>query len=185
MQQVAKRQPRRIIPRTVTGLYARSLHRDHEGEWDFDLAWKPIESWPAYAGWLAAVRPRPADPAPRALRLAVPGAGALERALDGSHRARRGRPLHRHRARRRADPRDGRHCPRPARDLRRHRGRPPRRLPLPRGAPRHRGLRRARPLARRRTSTDATSRRWPVSGAGTTRGRRARRRRSRPEDAVG
>ncbi len=53
---LARRQPKRVIPRTVTGLYARSLHRDHEGEWDFDLAWKPIESWPAYAGWLAAVR---------------------------------------------------------------------------------------------------------------------------------
>jgi alpha-beta hydrolase superfamily lysophospholipase len=56
VQQVAKRQPMRVIPRTVTGLYARSLHRDHEGEWDFDLSWKPIESWPAYAGGLAAVR---------------------------------------------------------------------------------------------------------------------------------
>ena len=56
VQQVAKRQPMRVVPRTVTGLYARSLHRDHEGEWDFDLAWKPIESWPAYAGWLAAIR---------------------------------------------------------------------------------------------------------------------------------
>ena len=56
VQQVAKRQPMRVIPRTVTGLYARSLHRDHEGEWDFDLDWKPIQSWPAYAGWLAAVR---------------------------------------------------------------------------------------------------------------------------------
>jgi alpha-beta hydrolase superfamily lysophospholipase len=56
VEQVARRQPRRIVPRTVTGLYARSLHRDHEGEWDFDLAWKPIESWPAYAGWLAAIR---------------------------------------------------------------------------------------------------------------------------------
>src|SRR3954471_2481280 len=56
VQQVAKRQPMRIVPRTVTGLYARSLHRDHEGEWDFDLAWKPIDSWPAYAGWLTAIR---------------------------------------------------------------------------------------------------------------------------------
>jgi alpha-beta hydrolase superfamily lysophospholipase len=56
VEQVAKRQPMRVVPRTVTGIYARSLHRDHEGEWDFDLAWKPIESWPAYAGWLAAVR---------------------------------------------------------------------------------------------------------------------------------
>ena len=56
VEQVAKRQPMRVVPRTVTGLYARSLHRDHEGEWDFDLAWKPLESWPAYAGWLAAIR---------------------------------------------------------------------------------------------------------------------------------
>ncbi|MGC4111886.1 MAG: alpha/beta hydrolase [Nocardioides sp.] len=56
VEQVARRSPMRIIPRKVSGLYARSLHRDHEGEWDFDLAWKPIESWPAYAGWLAAIR---------------------------------------------------------------------------------------------------------------------------------
>jgi alpha-beta hydrolase superfamily lysophospholipase len=54
--QLARRSPKRVIPRTVTGFYARSLHRDHDGEWDFDLAWKPIESWPAYAGWLAAIR---------------------------------------------------------------------------------------------------------------------------------
>jgi alpha-beta hydrolase superfamily lysophospholipase len=46
----------RRAPKRVTGFYARSLHRDHDGEWDFDLAWKPIESWPAYAGWLAAIR---------------------------------------------------------------------------------------------------------------------------------
>ena len=56
VQQVAKRQPKRVVPRRVSGLYARSLHRDHDGEWDFDLDWKPIESWPAYAGWLAAIR---------------------------------------------------------------------------------------------------------------------------------
>jgi alpha-beta hydrolase superfamily lysophospholipase len=56
VQQLAKRQPKRVIPRSVTGLYARSLHRDHEGEWDFNLDWKPLASWPAYAGWLAAVR---------------------------------------------------------------------------------------------------------------------------------
>ena len=46
----------RVIPRKVTGHYARSLHREHEGEWEFDLAWKPIESWPAHVGWLAAIR---------------------------------------------------------------------------------------------------------------------------------
>jgi alpha-beta hydrolase superfamily lysophospholipase len=56
LDQVGRRTPRRVIPRNVTGLYARSLHRDHEGEFDFDLAWKPVESWPVYAGWLRAVR---------------------------------------------------------------------------------------------------------------------------------
>jgi alpha-beta hydrolase superfamily lysophospholipase len=40
----------------VTGLYAQSLHREHRGEWDFDLTWKPLESQPVYAGWLRAVR---------------------------------------------------------------------------------------------------------------------------------
>ena len=33
----------RVIPRDVSGVYARSLHRDHYGEWDFDLAWKPLK----------------------------------------------------------------------------------------------------------------------------------------------
>ncbi len=56
LDQIGLRQPRRIIPRTVNGIYTRSLHRDHEGEFDFDLAWKPVESWPVYAGWLRAVR---------------------------------------------------------------------------------------------------------------------------------
>jgi len=56
VHRLARHQPKRVIPRNVSGHYARSLHRDHEGEWDFDLAWKPIESWPATAGWLAAVR---------------------------------------------------------------------------------------------------------------------------------
>ena len=56
LDQIGVRQPRRVIPRTVTGFYTRSLHRDHEGEFDFDLAWKPMQSWPVYAGWLRAVR---------------------------------------------------------------------------------------------------------------------------------
>ena len=50
------RKPMRAIPRNVTGLYTRSLHRDHDGEWDFNLAWKPIKSWPIYVGWLRAIR---------------------------------------------------------------------------------------------------------------------------------
>jgi alpha-beta hydrolase superfamily lysophospholipase len=50
------RQPRRVVPRTVTGFYTRSLHADHEGEWEFDPAWKPVMSFPVYAGWLRAIR---------------------------------------------------------------------------------------------------------------------------------
>lgn len=56
IHQLGARQPKRIIPRKVTGLYAQSLHRDHLGEWDFDLRMKPMESFPVYAGWLRAVR---------------------------------------------------------------------------------------------------------------------------------
>ncbi|GGD25823.1 alpha/beta hydrolase [Nocardioides daphniae] len=56
INRVAQRQPRRVIPRSVSGFYARSLHREHGGEWDFNLDWKPLRSWPVYAGWLSAVR---------------------------------------------------------------------------------------------------------------------------------
>jgi alpha-beta hydrolase superfamily lysophospholipase len=53
---VGVRQPMREIRRVVTGFYTRSLHAEHEGEWRFDLAWKPIESFPVRAGWLRAIR---------------------------------------------------------------------------------------------------------------------------------
>jgi alpha-beta hydrolase superfamily lysophospholipase len=56
IDQVGARRPYLTIPRDVTGLYAQSLHKEHRGEWDFNLEWKPIESWPVYAGWLRAVR---------------------------------------------------------------------------------------------------------------------------------
>ncbi|MCW2712596.1 MAG: alpha/beta hydrolase [Marmoricola sp.] len=48
--------PMREIPRSVSGGYARSLHRDLGGEWDYDLALKPERSWPVYAGWIRAIR---------------------------------------------------------------------------------------------------------------------------------
>ncbi len=56
IDQIGARRPYLTIPRDVSGFYARSLHHAHDGEWDFDLAWKPLESWPVYAGWLRAVR---------------------------------------------------------------------------------------------------------------------------------
>ena len=56
IDQIGARRPYLAIPRDVSGYYARSLHREHDGEWEFDLAWKPLTSWPVYAGWLRAVR---------------------------------------------------------------------------------------------------------------------------------
>jgi alpha-beta hydrolase superfamily lysophospholipase len=37
-------------------VYGRSIHREHSGEWDYDLAWKPIMPFPVRAGWLRAIR---------------------------------------------------------------------------------------------------------------------------------
>jgi alpha-beta hydrolase superfamily lysophospholipase len=56
VKQIGARRPKQSIPRNVSGLYVRSLHLDHEGEWEFNLDWKPVQSWPVYAGWLAAIR---------------------------------------------------------------------------------------------------------------------------------
>jgi alpha-beta hydrolase superfamily lysophospholipase len=36
--------------------YGRSIHRDHDGEWDYNLEWKPLRAFPVRAGWLRAIR---------------------------------------------------------------------------------------------------------------------------------
>ncbi|MCX4744658.1 alpha/beta hydrolase [Kitasatospora sp. NBC_01287] len=46
----------RKLPAPLNPHYVHSLHRDHRGEWDFDLAFKPAEGFPMYAGWLAAIQ---------------------------------------------------------------------------------------------------------------------------------
>ncbi len=56
IQRLGAIDPKRQIPREVSGVYARSLHRDHIGEWDFNLEWKPLASYPVYAGWIRAIR---------------------------------------------------------------------------------------------------------------------------------
>lgn len=43
------------LPGGYTGAYGMSLHKDHHGDWDYNLAWKPIVAFPLRAGWLAAV----------------------------------------------------------------------------------------------------------------------------------
>ncbi len=56
LHHLGARHPLRAISREVDGLYGRSLHRDHDGEWDYDLTWKPLDSFPVRLGWLRAVR---------------------------------------------------------------------------------------------------------------------------------
>jgi alpha-beta hydrolase superfamily lysophospholipase len=52
----SKRFPYRKIPVKALSVYGESLHRDHRGEWTYDLAWKPLGGFPVTAGWLDAVR---------------------------------------------------------------------------------------------------------------------------------
>ncbi len=42
-------------PKAVRPAYVRSLHRNWQGEWDFDLALKPLNGFPAYFGWVRAI----------------------------------------------------------------------------------------------------------------------------------
>jgi alpha-beta hydrolase superfamily lysophospholipase len=49
------RRPHAILPLGLPSHYGRSLHRDHDGAWDYSLEWKPLEGIQVRAGWLRAV----------------------------------------------------------------------------------------------------------------------------------
>ncbi|WP_116075489.1 alpha/beta hydrolase [Asanoa ferruginea] len=53
---LGRRNPRRAVPRGLESLYGQSLHINYRGEWDYNLAWKPIEAFPIFAGWVGAIR---------------------------------------------------------------------------------------------------------------------------------
>ena len=42
-------------PKAVLPAYVRSLHRNWDGEWDFDLTLKPLMGFPACFGWVNAI----------------------------------------------------------------------------------------------------------------------------------
>ncbi|WP_293950789.1 alpha/beta hydrolase [uncultured Corynebacterium sp.] len=52
---LGRRQPLRVLPSDGLGTYGRSIHRDHEGEWNFDVTLKPIEGHRKNVGWLRAI----------------------------------------------------------------------------------------------------------------------------------
>ena len=42
-------------PKGLPRDYARSLHKAHGGEWEFDLRLKPLDGFPLYFGWVGAI----------------------------------------------------------------------------------------------------------------------------------
>jgi alpha-beta hydrolase superfamily lysophospholipase len=53
---LARVRPYAQVRGSVSMVYGHSLHSDHHGEWTYNLAWKPLESFPVRAAWLAAIR---------------------------------------------------------------------------------------------------------------------------------
>jgi alpha-beta hydrolase superfamily lysophospholipase len=53
---LARSRPYALVPAALNQVYGRSLHADHEGEWQYDLSWKPLGGFAVRAGWLAGVR---------------------------------------------------------------------------------------------------------------------------------
>lgn len=47
--------PDRALPGGLSRLYGESVNKNFHGEWDYSLDWKPIEGFPARAGWIRAI----------------------------------------------------------------------------------------------------------------------------------
>jgi alpha-beta hydrolase superfamily lysophospholipase len=56
VERMGGRRPMRKLPQKLGATYGLSIHRDHHGEWTYDLAWKPLNGYPLYAGWVRAIR---------------------------------------------------------------------------------------------------------------------------------
>lgn len=46
----------RLLNKDEADAYGASLHSTRDGEWDYDLDWKPLNGFPVRLGWLRAVR---------------------------------------------------------------------------------------------------------------------------------
>ena len=56
IDRIGRVRPMREVPRKTTDGYARALSDQYAGEWRVNFDWKPLLSWPVYAGWIHAVR---------------------------------------------------------------------------------------------------------------------------------
>jgi alpha-beta hydrolase superfamily lysophospholipase len=43
--------PHTIVPQRMKPAYGKTIHKSEKGEWDYDLAKKPLRGFPLYAGW--------------------------------------------------------------------------------------------------------------------------------------
>lgn len=43
------------IEGALSPVYAQSIHKEHQGEWHFNLDWKPIKGFPTYFIWVLAI----------------------------------------------------------------------------------------------------------------------------------
>jgi alpha-beta hydrolase superfamily lysophospholipase len=53
---LGRHRPRAYLRMALPQVYGRSIHRDHDGEWEYDLGWKPVQPFPVRAGWIRAIR---------------------------------------------------------------------------------------------------------------------------------
>lgn len=52
---VRMRDPKTPLPVVDPGFYTRSVSRQFDGEWDYNLAWRPEHGFPLHPGWLDAI----------------------------------------------------------------------------------------------------------------------------------
>lgn len=55
IKQLGSRAPKLELRRAASSVYARTLHQEFDGEWNFNLEWKPLHGSKVYAGWLGAI----------------------------------------------------------------------------------------------------------------------------------
>ncbi|HEY0499026.1 MAG TPA: alpha/beta hydrolase [Kutzneria sp.] len=48
--------PTAVVQKGLESPYGLSLHRDNNGEWEFNTGWKPVNGFPVRAGWLRTIR---------------------------------------------------------------------------------------------------------------------------------
>jgi alpha-beta hydrolase superfamily lysophospholipase len=51
----ARLDPKAAMPNVDLGFYTRTVSRTMDGEWDYDLAWRPVRGFTVHTAWLTAV----------------------------------------------------------------------------------------------------------------------------------